>query len=142
MLQLMKSRHSQRLFRTKKRTFDLAVEVFVRSTAVFKKVATFNIDFVSHDGNRTHQIAFRSCDSNFVHKTIEIERTKNFDSQIELQFFVLRSRWLCRDFISSSNSSKRFSCKKIDCFPFYWHHQSHNLDPVLHKLNAIFERVT
>ena len=52
-------------------------------TAVFKKVATFNIDFASCDGNRTHQNAFRSCDSNFVRKTIEIEWTKNFDSQIE-----------------------------------------------------------
>ena len=52
-------------------------------TAVFKKVATFNIDFASRDGNRTHQNAFRSCDSNFVRKTIEIERTKNFDTEIE-----------------------------------------------------------
>ena len=34
-------------------------------TAVFKKVA-FNIDFASRDGNRTHQNAFRLCDSNFV----------------------------------------------------------------------------
>ena len=30
MLELMKSRHSQRLFRMKKRTFDLAIEVFCR----------------------------------------------------------------------------------------------------------------
>ena len=52
-------------------------------TAVFKKVATFNIDFASRDGNRTHQNAFRPCDSNFVRKTIEIERTKNFDTEIE-----------------------------------------------------------
>ena len=52
-------------------------------TAVFKKVATFNIDFASRDGNRTHQNAFGSCDSNFVRKTIEIERTKNFDTEIE-----------------------------------------------------------
>ena len=45
--------------------------------------AVFNIDFASRDGNRTHQNAFRSCDSNFVRKTIEIERIKNFGSQIE-----------------------------------------------------------
>ena len=38
-------------------------------TAVFKKVATFNIDFASRDGNRTQQNAFRSCDSNFERKT-------------------------------------------------------------------------
>ena len=62
-------------------------------TAVFKKVATFNIDFASRDGNRTHQKAFRSCDSNFVRKTIEIERIKNFGSQIERT--LLRSKkWL------------------------------------------------
>ena len=42
-------------------------------TAVFKNAATLNIDFASGDGNRTHQNAFRSCDSNFVRKTIEIE---------------------------------------------------------------------
>ena len=51
--------------------------------AVFKKVATFNIDFASRDSNRTHQNAFMSCDSNFVCKTIEIEQIKNFGSQIE-----------------------------------------------------------
>ena len=60
------------------------------NTAVFKKVATFNIDFASSDGNRTHQNAFRSRDSNFVRKTIEIEWTKNFDSQIE--HTLLRSK--------------------------------------------------
>ena len=49
----------------------------VRITAIFRKVVTFNIDITSRDGNLTHQIAFRSCDSNFVRKTIEIERTKN-----------------------------------------------------------------
>ena len=49
-------------------------------TAAFKKVATFNTDFALRDGNRTHQNAFRSCDTNFVRKTIEIERRKNFDS--------------------------------------------------------------
>ena len=92
------------------------------NTAVFKKVATFNIDFASRDGNRTHQIAFRSCDSNFVRKAIEIERTKNFDSQIERT--LLRSK------------------KEIDCFLFDWHHQSHDLNAVSHDLNAIFERVT
>ena len=52
-------------------------------TAVLIKVVTFNIDFASRDGNRTHQNAFRSCDSNFVYKTIEIERIKNFDNQIK-----------------------------------------------------------
>ena len=52
-------------------------------TAVFKKVATFNIDFASLDGNRTHQNAFRSCESSFVRKIIEIEQIKNFDNQIE-----------------------------------------------------------
>ena len=35
------------------------------------------------DGNRTHQNAFRSCDSNFVRKTIEMVWIKNFDSQME-----------------------------------------------------------
>ena len=53
-------------------------------------VATFNIDFASRDGNRTHQNAFRSCDSNFVRKTIEIERIKNFGNQIERT--LLRSK--------------------------------------------------
>ena len=52
-------------------------------TAVFKIIATVNIDFASRDGNRTHQNPFRPCDSNFVRKTIEIERTKNFDTEIE-----------------------------------------------------------
>ena len=60
------------------------------ATAVFKKVATFNIDSASRDGNRTHQNAFRSCDSDFVHQTIEFERIKNFDSQIERK--LLRSK--------------------------------------------------
>ena len=52
-------------------------------TVVFKKVATFNIDFASRDGNRTHQNVSKSCDSNFVCKTIEIEQIKNFRIQIE-----------------------------------------------------------
>ena len=52
-------------------------------TAVFKTVATFNIDFASRDGSRTHQNAFRSCDRNFVSKTIEVERTKKFYSKIQ-----------------------------------------------------------
>ena len=52
-------------------------------TAVFKKVATFNIDFASRDGNRAHQNTFRSYDGNFVRQTIEIERIKDSDSQIE-----------------------------------------------------------
>ena len=40
----------------------------LKVTAVFKKVATFNIDSASRDSNRTHQNAFRSCDStaNFI----------------------------------------------------------------------------
>ena len=78
-------------------------------TAVFKKVATFNIYFASRDGNRTHQNAFRSCDSNFVHKKIETERTKASTAKSNVHFFVLESRWLCRDFISSSIYSKRCS---------------------------------
>ena len=56
----------------------------------FEKVATFSIDFESRDSNRTHQVAFRSCDSNFERKTMEIERTKYFDSQIERT--LLRSK--------------------------------------------------
>ena len=31
------------------------------TTAIFKKVATFNIDFALRDGNGTHQNAFMSC---------------------------------------------------------------------------------
>ena len=50
-------------------------------------VATFNIDFASRDCNRTHQITFRPCDSNFIRKAIETERTKNFQSQIERTLF-------------------------------------------------------
>ena len=57
----------------------------VLSTVVFKKVTTLNIDFASPDGNRTHQNG-----SNFVRKTIEIGRTKNFDSQIKRT--LLRSK--------------------------------------------------
>ena len=78
-------------------------------TAVFKKVATFNIDFASRDGNRTHQNAFRSCDSNFVRKTIEIELTKTSTAKSNVRFFVLESCWLCREFISSSISWNRCS---------------------------------
>ena len=59
-------------------------------TAVFKKVATFNIDFASHDGNRTHQNAFRSCDSNFIRKTIEIEWTKTSTTKSNVDSFVLK----------------------------------------------------
>ena len=72
------------LFKTK---FNKVSFCELSVTAVFKKVATFNIDFASRDGNRTHQIAFRPCDSNFIHKAIEIERTKNFHSQIERTLF-------------------------------------------------------
>ena len=46
-------------------------------TAVFKKVATFNIDFASSDGNRTHHNAFGSCDGNFVREIIEIKWIKH-----------------------------------------------------------------
>ena len=81
----------------------------VLSTAVFKKVATFNIDFASRDGNRTHQNAIRTCDSNFVRKTIEIEQIKTSAAKSNARFFVLKSRWLCREFISSSISPKRCS---------------------------------
>ena len=52
-------------------------------TAVFKMVDTFNIDFASHDSNRTQQNELRSCDSNFVRKTIEIEQIRPVDIQIE-----------------------------------------------------------
>ena len=62
--------------------FELRKFELSRFTAVFKEVATFNIEFESRDGNRTHQNAFRSCDSNFVRKTIEIECIRNFDSQM------------------------------------------------------------
>ena len=64
-----------------------------RFTAVFKKVATFNIDFASRDGNRAHQNAYRSCDNSFVHKTKEIELRKHGDGKIECT--PLRSKdWL------------------------------------------------
>ena len=66
---------------------ELECHILTLGTAVFKKAATFNIDFPSRDGNRTHQNAFRSCDSNFKRETIEIERTKNLDSQIERRLF-------------------------------------------------------
>ena len=46
MLELMKSRHSQRLFRTKKRSFDLAVEVFYRSISIVLRTK-----LLSHDLN-------------------------------------------------------------------------------------------
>ena len=59
-------------------------------TAVFTKVATFNTEFASRDGNRTCQSSFRSCDSNLVRKAIEIERIKIFDIQIERR--LLRSK--------------------------------------------------
>ena len=42
-------------------------------------IATFNIDFASCEGNRTHENGFGSCDSNFVRKTIEC--IKHDDSQ-------------------------------------------------------------
>ena len=46
MLELMKSRHSQRLLRTKKCTFDLAIEVFVRSISIVLRTK-----LLSHDIN-------------------------------------------------------------------------------------------
>ena len=55
-----------------------------------KKVVTFNIDFASYDGNRTHQNAFRSCSGNFLRKTIETEQIKYDDNQIE--HTLLRSK--------------------------------------------------
>ena len=47
-------------------------------------------NFSSHDGNRIHQNALRSCDGNFVRKTIEIEQRKH--SQIECTLLRLRIR--------------------------------------------------
>ena len=49
----------------------------VANAAVYKNVAIFDINFA-------HQNAFRSCDGNFVHKTIQTERIKHGVSQIEL----------------------------------------------------------
>ena len=79
----------------------------MQCTAIFRKVATFSIDFASRDSNRTHQNAFRSCDSNFVSQTIKIEQIKTSTAKSNARFFVLESRCLSRDFISSSISWKR-----------------------------------
>ena len=46
-------------------------------TVVFNKVATFNIDFASHDSKN--------------------RMNKTFDSQLNENFIVLKSRWLCLD---------------------------------------------
>ena len=61
-------------------------------TAVLKKLAIFNTDFASRDGNRTHQNVFRSCDGNFVHKTKETDCKKHGDSQIKRLFLGLKVR--------------------------------------------------
>ena len=63
-------------------TFSQGGGTEIKSTAVFKKVATSNIDFASRDGNRTHQNVFRSCDSNFVRKRIMISSELNFESSV------------------------------------------------------------
>ena len=60
------------------------------NNAALFQVTTQNIDFASHDGNRTHQNTFRSCDSNFSRETIEIEQIQQGDSQIERT--LLRSK--------------------------------------------------
>ena len=48
MLELMKLRHSQRLSRTKKRTFDLAIEVFLSVLFLWNVLRT---KLLSHDLN-------------------------------------------------------------------------------------------
>ena len=93
----------------------------------------------SRDGNRTQQNAFRSCDSNFVRKTIEIERIRNFYSQIKRT--LLRSKTsLAMSWFHQFEAL--FSCEKMDCFSFDWCQQSYELNAVSHDLNATFERVT
>ena len=58
MLELMKSRHSQRLSRTKNRTFDLAVEVFVRSISI-----VLLTKLLSHDLNAFWCVRLSSRDA-------------------------------------------------------------------------------
>ena len=96
-------------------TFDCFSSAYNRlnlirhDTAVFKKVATFNIDFVSRDGNRTHQNAFNLGHVIVISYAIERTIEKNLTAKSNVRFFVLKSRWLCRDFISLSISSKHCS---------------------------------
>ena len=47
MLEPMKSRHSQRIFRTKKRTFDLTVEVFVCSKSIVLRTKLLSYDLTA-----------------------------------------------------------------------------------------------
>ena len=53
------------------------------TTAVLKEGATVNIDYASRDDIQTQQNASRSCDSNFVCRTIELEHIKHVDIEIE-----------------------------------------------------------
>ena len=61
MLKLMKSRHSQRLSRTKKRTFDLAVDVFVRSVSIILRTK-----LLSHDLNAFWCVQLPSRDAKSI----------------------------------------------------------------------------
>ena len=108
-------------------------------TAIFKKVATFKIDFASRDIKWTHKNAFRSCDSNFTCQTVETEWIKNFDSQIKCTLLHSKKSFAALWF---HQFEVLFSCKKIVCLSFDWRHQSPDLNAVPHDLNAIFERVT
>ena len=57
-LELMNSRHSQRLSGTKKRTFDLAVDVFVRSISIVLRTT-----LLSHDLNEFWCVPLPSRDA-------------------------------------------------------------------------------
>ena len=89
------------------------------STAVFKKVATFNIDFASRDGFRTQKIAFRSYDSNFVRRIMEIEQIKHVDIQVERTIGRSKSRWLCHDFRNSNLLLKYVICQDLQTLQLY-----------------------
>ena len=86
MLELMKSRHSQRLFRTKKRTFDLAVAVFVRSISI-----VLHMKLLSHDLNAIWCVRLPSRDAKSMLNVATFLKTAVLTSVfIVPRYFTLR----------------------------------------------------
>ena len=70
MLELMKLRHSQRLSRTKKRTFDLDVGVFVRSISI-----VLSMKLLSHDLNAFWCVRLPSRDAKSMLNVVTFLKT-------------------------------------------------------------------
>ena len=92
MLELIKSRHNQQLFRTKKPTFDLAVEVFPRSISI-----VLHTKLLSHDLNTFWCVRLPSRDGKSMLNVDTLLKTAIIQSYCIKDCYFIRSAQAIRN---------------------------------------------